>query len=134
MLSSMAFVLCIPFAHAAGKQIQLSVNNKTGQDLVIAAQYNKKTQDDQKNQTGLGLTQQTVAPIGMANPFEYVPALKGVTTPAKFDSGKLEEVVVRTRNQDGPLDIITLRGELLSKTGLTVTIDEKNGKFSVTID
>jgi hypothetical protein len=118
----MACVLCIPIAHAAAcKQIQLSVCNNTDQDLVIAAHYTVLKPKDP-------------ALLGMPNPFVFVEAPAHETTYAHFNRvgggrlGKLEEVVIRTRNEDGPLDLKTLSAKELRSTNsedmLMVTIDK----------
>ena len=117
----MAFVLCIPIVHAAGcKQIQLSVCNHTAQDLVIAARYTV-------------LKSKNSELLSMPNPFVFVTAPAHETTYAHFNRvgggrlGKFEEVVIRTRNENGPLDLKTLSAKELCSTNsedmLMITID-----------
>lgn len=107
--------------NAQPKQIQLSVCNQTDQVLIIAARYEV-------------LPSLNPHLASMPNPFVVVEAPAHETTYAHFKSvgggrlGKLEEVVIRTRNEDGPHDFKTLSAQELSKTNgedmLMVTIDK----------
>ena len=118
----MAFIFCIPIVYAATcKQIQLSVCNHTDQELVIAARYTVLKSKDSEL-------------LSMPNPFVFVEAPSHETTYAHFNRigggrlGKLEEVVIRTRNENGPLNLKTLSAKELYSTNsedmLMITIEK----------
>ena len=124
-----AYVLCTLMTalivnqavNAQPKQIQLSVCNQTNQILVIAARYEV-----------LPASNRHLA--GMPNPFVFVEAPANETMYAHFNRvgggrlGKLEEIVIRTRNEDGPYDFKTLSAAELNTTNsdevLMITIDK----------
>jgi hypothetical protein len=106
--------------NAQPKQIQLSVCNKTDQILVIAARYEVLPSPNKHL-------------ASMPNPFVFVEAPANETTYAHFNRvgggrlGKIEEIVIRTRNEDGPYTFKTLSAAELNTTNgedmLMVTID-----------
>lgn len=120
LLTTLAF--CISFANATPfKQIQLSVCNQTDQTLIIEALYSVLPQKDPNL-------------AGMPNPFIFVDAPANETTYALFKNngggrlGKLEKVIIRTRNEDGLYTFKTINAkELHSLNGedmLMITIDK----------
>jgi len=109
------------FGVAASKKIQLSVCNKTDHILIIAARYKV-------------LPSPYPGLASMPNPFVFKEAPAHETTYALFTRvgggrlGDIEEVTIRTRNEDGPYDFKTFNAKELKKTNseeiLTITIDK----------